>query len=132
MTGRAGAGDFAYVTYVDEHHVRFGLDHWGVAGATSEPIEIDYTTPHEIEISLGSLYPAETTAKDSQPNPEFKRRKAEMEIRLDGRVVLRAALPAHPSTAGEITVGANQIGGSNCDPVFTGEIHSVQRLGWPR
>ena len=57
VTGKTGAGDFIYVTYEDEKHIRLGYDHWGVGGMKTDPIEIDYSVPHEIWVSLGTLYP---------------------------------------------------------------------------
>jgi hypothetical protein len=130
-TGRTGKGDFAYVIYADDRHVRFAFDHWGVGGATSDPVEIDYRSPHEIEISLGSLYPAEgdDPAWPGVAPDQRQRLKSEMEIRLDGKSVLKAHFPAHPSKPEEITVGLNRIGGSNCDPAFTGEIHEAEQTG---
>jgi len=131
-TGQTGRGDFAYIVYVDSQHVRFGLDHWGVGGALSEPLPLDYRLPHEIEISLGSLYPDEKDPAWQGVAPaERAQLKSTMEIRLNGKSVLRAAMAAHPSTAAEITVGLNRIGGSNCDPAFSGEVHLIQYLGLP-
>ncbi len=56
-TGKTGAGDFAYVTYADPHHIRLSLDHWGVGGKTSDLIPIDYTKAHEIVVSFSCLVP---------------------------------------------------------------------------
>ncbi|MFA5058425.1 MAG: hypothetical protein WC485_09950, partial [Opitutaceae bacterium] len=128
VTGRAGAGDFAYVVYADDQHVRFGFDHWAVGGAVSEPILIDYDSPQVIEIGMGSLYPKETEAKtgDSMPPPRLRRT-----IRLNGRIVFKADLPCYPSDTSDITIGHNRIGGSTCGPEFTGIIDSVEHAGLP-
>lgn len=116
-TGKTGAGDFAYVVYVDETHVRFGLDHWGVGGALSDPIAVDYRRLHDITIEMDSL--------NSNPAANPK----QMLIRLDGRVVAQGNFAAHPTTPAEITPGLNQIGGSNCDPAFTGQLLLAERMG---
>src|SRR6185312_13508548 len=58
-TGRNGKGDFIYLVYLDERHIKLGYDHWGVSGGLSEPIAIDYGPPHAFRLSLGSLYPSE-------------------------------------------------------------------------
>lgn len=132
-TGRTGKGDFAYVTYLNDGHVRFGLDHWGVGGASSDPIAIDYRVPHEIEVRLGSLYPDEKDPAWSSAAPaERTRLKSTMEILLDGKSVLTGAFAAYPSALAEITPGLNRIEGSSCDPAFSGEIHSVEVLGLQR
>lgn len=131
-TGKNGAGDFAYITYLDANHVRFGLDHWGVGGAASGPIEVEYAAPHEIEIRMSSLYPPTGDPSWKKIPAELRERyRSQMEIFLDGKPVLEGPWPAHPSKPEEITPGANRIGGSNCDPVFTGEILASDRLPWP-
>ncbi len=129
VTGRSGAGDFAYIRYLDREHVRFGFDHWGVGGAISEPIALDNSQVHSIEIRLGSLYPPlEDRQWADTPAAVRAQRVNTMELRLDGKVVLRAALPSHPTTDAEITVGLNQIGGSNCAEKFSGNILARERL----
>jgi hypothetical protein len=119
VTGRTGAGDFAYVRYVDAAHVQFGVDHWGVGGALSEPVALDDTATHVLEVQFGSFYP--------DAPPDDARRKS-MVLRLDGRELLRAPLPAHPTTNAEIRVGVNAIGGSSAGEKFSGEILRVERV----
>ncbi len=129
-TGRNGAGDFAYVTYIDTTHVRFALDHWGVGGATGPAVAIDYSVPHEIEIRTSALYPEINDKAWGAVPPERRRQlRQQMEVLLDGKIVVSGAFAAHPSTAAEITPAENRIGGSNCDVAFTGEIHAENRLG---
>jgi hypothetical protein len=130
-TGRNRSGDFAYVTYVDAGHVRFGLDHWGKGGRQSDPIAVDYQSLHEIRIHLGSLFPgpADEAAWAGVPPDLRQRYQNEMEIVLDGKPVLSAPFPAYPTTTEEITPGRNAIGGSSCEAVFSGELFSCDRLG---
>jgi hypothetical protein len=129
-TGRTGKGDFAFMVYVDERHVRFGFDHWGSPGALSEPVEIDYTTMQEIEVSLSSLYPPEgDSAWKGFPEAERNRRLATMELSHNGRTVLTFAQAAHPSTQAEIMTGRNLIGGSSSEKEFTGDLHLAERIG---
>lgn len=129
-TGVSGRGDFVYVAYADKRHVRFGYDHWGVAGGESGPIAIDYAVPHDVVVSLGSLYP-EGAAPGWGPADEGERRllKSFASVRLDGREVFRARTPAWPSEPEQVTVGLNLIQGSSCGPAFTGLIYSTERLG---
>jgi hypothetical protein len=131
--GRTGRGDFAYIVYVDASHVRFGLDHWGVGGALSDPVALDYAVPHEIEVRFSSLYPPAADAAWNGVAADIRQRSlGAMEILLDGRSVLAAPFSAHPTLPAEITAGENRIGGSNCDPAFTGELHQARRAGPPR
>lgn len=131
-TGVAGRGDFVYVVYADDRHVRLGYDHWGVSGGLSPPIEVDYRAAHDVVVSLGSLYPDESDpAWAGLDSGERRRLKSEITVRLDGRKVFRVESPAWPSAAEDITPGANRIQGSNCGPVFSGLIYSIDRLGLP-
>ncbi|MDD2762722.1 MAG: hypothetical protein PHE83_01975 [Opitutaceae bacterium] len=131
VTGRPGAGDFAYVIYADARHVRFGFDHWAVGGAVSEPIPIDYDSPQELEISMGSLYPATLDADGWNGLSTETRQRCQLHrtIRLNGRIVFQADLPCYPADTAGITVGHNRIGGSTCGPEFSGIIYSEERRG---
>lgn len=118
-TGRAGAGDFAFVTYVDATHAKFSLDHWGVGGAQSPGVELDYRVPHEVRVESGALWPpvaGGAAAAGGDPGRRWQR------ILLDGREVIAGEFPAYPTTAAEITPGRNRIGGSGCGAEFTGEL----------
>jgi hypothetical protein len=109
VTGQPGAGDFIYITYVDATHVRFGVDHWGRFARQSETQAIDYAIPHLITVSFGPLLtPGRATA-------------SVLEVELDNRVVFRVEpFTAYPTRRDAIAVGRNPIGGSTCEPVFTG------------
>ena len=130
VTGRTGAGDFAYVVYDDDRHLRFGFDHWGVGGKVGEPVTLDYAAPHLVEVGMGALDPAgdDDPAWGTVPPPERARLRQQRWIRLDGRIVLTADLPCHPTTAAQIELGRNPIGGSTCAAEFSGVIYSV---AWP-
>jgi hypothetical protein len=128
-TGRTGAGDFAYVRYVDEQHVRFGFDHWAYGGAESELIPVDFAQEQVVEIRMGSLYPGLEDSRWGKTAPALRlHKKNTMELLLNGRTVLTADFPCHPSRPDEVTVGLNRIGGSTCREKFTGEILSMERL----
>lgn len=117
-TGRTGAGDLIYVSYEDEHHVRIGVDHWGVGGVTSDPIALDYGPPHELWIGMTCLY-----QNGQSPLP------APVAVILDGRTVVTSKMIPYPSPADKVTVGENRIGGSTADPQFTGSVLFVERTG---
>jgi len=130
-TGHTGAGDFVYVVYADDAHVRLGFDHWAVGGGLSAPIAVDYGAPHEIWISMGSLFPG---ADDDQAwrglDPSLRRRLAgQVDVRLDGKVVLSLQKATYPSAPGEVAVARNPIGGSTSDPEFSGTVIFAERAG---
>ena len=131
VTGRTGAGDFTYVVYVDSGHVRFGFDHWGVGGRISGAVPLDFGAPHLVEVSMGALYPArpDDPAWAAVPPLERARLLRQRWIRLDGRTVLEADLPCHPTTAAQIELGRNPIGGSTCAADFSGVIYAVDWRG---
>jgi hypothetical protein len=130
-TGHTGAGDFIYVTYVDEKRVRFGFDHWGYGGDISAPVDVDYAAPHEIWISMGSLYPKFGDDKAWRGlDPGLRRRlRSRVEVVIDGRSVLSTEAATHPATPAEVTVARNAIGGSTSDPLFSGTVVFVERAG---
>ena len=130
-TGRTGAGDFIYVIYEDENHVRIGHDHWGASGSTSDPIAIDYKIPHELWISLGALYPAATDEPFWRGLDAGLRQrlKSHVTVAIDGQEVLSSASAVFPSAPAEVTVAINRIGGSSCDPEFSGIVEFAERGG---
>ena len=113
-SGVTGAGDLLYVRYVDARRIAFGFDHWGVGGAESEPVAIDYDAIHRLEITLGSLYGAELSADDP--------RRKQVRVRLDGKTVFSIESPFHPTTRSTVKLGENQIGGTYNRTEFTGKI----------
>jgi hypothetical protein len=120
-TGHAGAGDLVYVVYLDEGHIQIEYDHWGVGGSASGPIPIDYTEPHEIWITMGSLHPEENKGTSQLST-----------VLLDGRKVLTSAIAPYPTLPAEVTVAQNRIGASTADPNFSGAVQFVERTGSAR
>lgn len=130
-TGVTGAADVVFVKYVDQSHIRVGLDHWGYGGAVSDPIEIDYSVPHEVWISTGALYPAALDdAAWGSLDPEARRQlKSHVSVTIDGRTALYSAGQAYPSSPENVAVAANPVGGSTCDAAFTGMLVFAERAG---
>lgn len=130
-TGTHQAGDFLYVIYVDKDHIRFGFDHWFRGGPVTRPIRVDYSREHELEISLGSLFPPrESIAFATMPPEQVASVKDRVLVKLDGQVVLDAAGDCYESSCTDIVLGRNAIKGTTSGPVFYGEILSSQRI-WP-
>ncbi len=130
VSGKPGAGDLVYVHYTDDQHVQFGLDHWLVGGPLSPPVAVDYARLQSITISTGALYPpVEAAAWGPAPAAQRQAARQTLTIMINDRVVLSCPLIPYDAAAGEIYVGRNPIGGSSCDPVFTGAILTQIQTG---
>lgn len=130
-TGGREAGDFIYVQYIDPQHIRIGFDHWFRGGPLSPPIAVDFTQEHELEISLGSFFPArEDVVFAGVSAAGVASVKDRVLVRLDGQPVIDAAGECYETGPGGVTVGRNTIFGTLCGPEFTGEILSLERI-WP-
>jgi hypothetical protein len=85
--------------------------------------------PHTVEISMGSLLPASRDLALASVAPDrFASLKGTIKIILDGRTVLDAPQATYDSSAYDVTIGVNAIGGSTCGYAFTGEILSASRV----
>jgi hypothetical protein len=129
-SGINGAGDFIYVVYEDDQHVRLGFDHWNGGGVLTGPIAVDYHAPHEIWISASSLYPQkpDDPAWQGIPIGDRERLRTHTLVALDGTTVINAAQPTYPSAPAHVDFGENRIGGSTADASFSGLVHSVDRV----
>ncbi len=125
------AGDFVYVVYCDPAHIRIGFDHWFKGGPLSEPIRVDLAKEHDIEISMGSLFPPEEdiifVGMSAKSVAQLKGR---MWVKLDGRTVIDASSEFWDSPPTQVAIGRNEIKGTTSNPRFTGEILSCKRI-WP-
>ncbi|HVT73238.1 MAG TPA: fibronectin type III domain-containing protein [Lacunisphaera sp.] len=132
VTGGNEAGDILYVIYSDPHHIRLGFDHWYAGGPLTAPIAIDYSRPHEIEISMGSLFPpADDVVFVNLAPADVQRVKDRVKVVLDGATVIDSAGTCYESAPDQVTVGRNEIRATSCGPTFSGEILSVTRA-WPK
>jgi hypothetical protein len=123
-TGRTGAGDFVYVRYLPGDRLQFGFDHWGIFGVEGNPISVDFSATHRLEISIGSLYAPRDFSAGKIP-PELG---DSVEVRLDGRLALSARCSCYSIRPEDTQIGANSIGGSTTGRQFTGQILSIRRL----
>lgn len=122
VTGETGAGDFLAVEYVSATTVRFIFDHWGGGGSVSEPVRIDRTREQVVEIAMASLVTVENSAQGEST------KRGRLRVALDGVVVLEREAVFFVSEIYDVTIGFNQIGGSSCGGMFTGEIVAAERL----
>jgi hypothetical protein len=128
VTGVAGAGDFVYVIYEGAHQIRLGVDHWGVGGVVSTPLELPAIGT--LVITSGALLPgAGDPAWGGVPPAARQRMAGTIQVQFNGKTVIAAPFAAYPAQPGQIAIGRNPIGGSSCGPKFGGEILEARRLG---
>ncbi|MSU47381.1 MAG: hypothetical protein EXS42_09750 [Lacunisphaera sp.] len=130
-TGSREAGDFIYVHYPDPEHIRIGFDHWFRGGPLSLPIPVDYSKVYELEISMGSLFPAREDVIFADVSAAgVASVKERLTVKLDGQTIIDTSADCYETNPDSITIGQNAIHGTLCGPVFTGEVLSSKRV-WP-
>ena len=130
-SGFEEAGDFVYVIYADAGHIRIGFDHWFKGGPLTAPIALDYSRVHELEISMGSLFPPEEDVVFmGMSAAAVAELKGNVWVSLDGRTVLQAPSEFWDSPPAQVTVGRNDIKGTTSNPRFNGEVLECKRV-WP-
>ncbi|HEY1764762.1 MAG TPA: hypothetical protein VGF85_07545, partial [Opitutaceae bacterium] len=127
-----GTGDIVYVEYPDAGHVRFGFFHLGAGGPTSDPLPVDFGLAHTVVIELGSLYPPRGHPMfDAWTAAQVAALRRRLEVRLDGRPVLKAEVAVYPSMPDGVHVGENRLAADVSYPRFEGRILAERRLGPP-
>ena len=126
-SGRPFVGDFLYVIPEAAGQIRFGYDDWGGRSFTTEPLHVDATRPHELLVSMGSLYPAENATQVGPP--ELAQLRDYLLVVLDGKTIVSRRVPYHTVSPETITFGINFIKGSTADPAFLGSITRLARAG---
>ncbi len=131
-TGKTNFGDFVYIHYLANNKAIFGYDHWGWSTIVSQPITIDPKHFYSLEISTGSLIP--DISQYLHPAPDAlspqKAYRSQVQIKLDGKSILKQNYDCYDTTKDEITIGKNLIGGTNCGPIFTGEIRDIKHTAF--
>jgi hypothetical protein len=118
-TGRGGAGDLLYVTYLAPGLVRFGHDCWNYGPLESPPVAFRPDAEQVIEIDMGSLSGSQAGLLDS---------KTRLQIRFNGRLVVSAYRPFHPTLPIDVTFGYNAIGASTANASFSGPEFKAERI----
>lgn len=122
-TGVTRRADILFVRYLDDRHIRFGLDHWNGPQLLSPVVAVDYGRSHELGVYMGSLYPPAANV------PAYLR--SLLMIRLDGRMVWATRAVFHPAAPQTVDVGRNELGASTCRVSFKGNLFDVHRLKPP-
>lgn len=110
-TGRSGAGDLVYVTYLGPGLVRFGHDCWNYGPAETASVSFDPSQDQVIDIDMGSLIPGQAGLIEG---------KTRFQLRFNGRLIASANRPFHPSEPVDVVFGYNAIGASTAAASFTG------------
>ncbi len=126
VTGEAGKADVLLVNYLGPHQVSFTLDHWGLGGPTSGPIDIDPNIRQTLVVRFGSFFPAGRRPPGTAAE-RWLEASSKLELILDRHRIFEARAPFYPAGAGTLALGRNSVGASSCAPVFTGKV-----LGWTR
>jgi hypothetical protein len=125
------AADFIYVRYVDPTHIRIGFDHWFSGGPLSPPIPIDYSKVHELEISMGSLFPPEEDVVFVGMSAKaVSRLKGNVWVKLDGETIIESPSAFWDSPPTQVAIGKNDVKGTTSSTRFTGDILECKRI-WP-
>jgi hypothetical protein len=122
--GKTGAGDEVFVEYVDAHTIRLGVDHWGIGAVYSQPVACDLSQPHVVEISLGSLYPDESSGKFHE-DPQLQTLRKLVLVKIDGVVAIKREMATFPASPASETAFHNFLGFSSAVPDFEGTVLSI-------
>lgn len=129
VTGEPGLGDALFLVYEDGDHIRLGSDHWGAGSVVSEPFAVDFKKSHEVEISMGSLFPPLDDPR-IQALSAFDREQTKRTLRVkwNGRDVFRRRSEFHEAHPRTVDLGSNSINLSSTSPLFTGSILRAERI----
>jgi hypothetical protein len=123
-SGIVGRGDQLFVSYLDPHHVRFGIDHWGSAPLLSESISITPGAEQHIIVSFGSFFPP-------QDDPRYlashglRFLQQWLFLSVNDVVLFSQPFDFFGAENDGVTIGRSKIGSSNANLVFTGKIVSA-------
>lgn len=131
--GINGNGDIVTVTYLPDQRLQLGYFHLGVGGPQSDPVSYTPGAVHEIEVTMGGLYPPPEHPRFRDWNPaEVGRLRRQLRITFDGEILLDGSAASYPSSPGMVRLGENHTIGNVTEPRFTGEILSASSLGIER
>ena len=114
VSGRASAGDFLFVQYVDATHVVFGYDSWGhprhlgtnrVAITPGQPLRLSVVAPFF-----------------SNDHRRFVDPPGPLVVECNGVSVLAASVHYFPHHSTEVFVGQNPLGGTACAASLQGRM----------
>lgn len=127
-TGREFRADYVFVHYLAEDMVRFGFEHTSRDGGSGPPVRIIPGVPHEVRVSMGSLYPPRDHPYfDGSSLEEQRVRTRTLRVWLDGKIALERSTDFYDATERIPAIGtAGARPGFKRD--FSGQIVSWKRL----
>lgn len=133
VTGDQAAADIVFFRYLPSNRIVFGFDHWGRPASFSEPVQVDLGRPLDLELHMGSLYPASPRLFGFLfPGLPYDRLKTLFLLKLDGREVLRDQCGFYFSAPAQVSIGRNPTSGTAAGNFFPGRLLEAHRLAPPR
>ena len=130
LVATGDGGDSVFVEYLDAGNVRFGFFHTGASGPLSDPIPVGIAR-HRLRVELGGLYPpVEHASFSGWTDDDITVLRRRVEVRLDGKIIIKASSAFYPSDAWSTSIGSTPIPGY-MEAKFSGSMTSVSRLGIP-
>lgn len=124
-SGVTGAADLLYVNYIDDEHVRFGLDHWGTGPAVSPVVRVEPGKSCRLLVSMGSLLPPRTK-ENYLANTALEGLRDRLLLRFEGELVLSRPWPFYPAPPDTVTLGTCATRATAAETAFSGEILHVR------
>jgi len=121
-------GEMVFLTYVDGARVRIGFFQVGTTHWFSEPIEVDYSRPHQLDVQLGALNPPSSHPIYSGQSAKL-RKDADQVVKItwDGRIVYQTNLDFGMRHGERYFLGENSFWTGISAPRFTGTILGVKQ-----
>lgn len=110
-TGRSGAGDLVYVTYLGPGLVRFGHDCWNFGPAETRTVSFNPLEEQTVDVDMGSLRPGQPATADG---------RTLFQLRFNGQLLASTYRPFHPSVPVDVAFGFNAIRASTASASFSG------------
>jgi hypothetical protein len=126
--GAAGNGTMLFATIMPGNRVRFGVDEWFIGGGLSEPVAVEPTLGHTVDVFFGPMAARASWPRDHGIPPEgMARLRRRLNVWLDGRLVLSAELKRPYSTPADsfVAIAANPQGFSTCRPDYLGAAQAI-------
>jgi hypothetical protein len=117
-TGRSGAGDLFYVTYLAPGLIRFGHDSWNAGAVETTDVAYKPAAANTLELHM----PAFSSPPAGQTVGRFI-------LRFNDTVLMADDRPYHPSSPADLHFGYNGCESSAAHRDFSGEIEQVERMG---
>jgi 4-amino-4-deoxy-L-arabinose transferase-like glycosyltransferase len=120
--------DVVCVRYTADERAIFRFHHRGTKPVRSLPVRLTRSTPHVVEIEMGSLIPVNARVLARLfPEASASDRSERFSLRVDGQEVLDGRFDFIPSMPQLVTVGIDRIGNDQCTVPFSGIINWVRR-----